>query len=457
MLFPTNRPRVFPFPLGPEVLARGRRWLGAGTAVLVLTGGGIAAEPPTTDFGKDIQLAPFVVKGAPLSISVHARTKGDRRYAEAFAEDVVGIAYETMGKSTGAGLVIIGRAGEPHPVVVIRKFLAMAAAGELDPAFAAQAGALQVKMADWKAVLNLDQADDEEEKGFKITFDMIVPALPLPLEGLASRLYQLSWAEGFDDAKVGQKLRSLTAADLAGDTLAKYDWVFYLPPRNAYVGVQDEIMAGAIKKEKMGLFKRAAIKSALVVFKPAVKKAVEGFRKGMLFLTVLRARSDHSKGDIRYLTMAYTNVLMPDFKFNGGTERQRALEAVEKQQVKNEEYAKDPFLSPARLAVFDPSAYAPFEGDFGTVQVGKGGKPDKPSRQFARKDEAWLWQYRRGKPTILHPAGDRLLVSADGKLTVQFKVDEQGAVTGAEERRERYRQTFPRKPEVPAVTPISKI
>lgn len=438
------------------ILIKGWRWLGAGVAGLVLTGTGIAAGPAEGDFGKDIQLTPFVVKGQKLSISIHARTKGDRNYATEFAEDVVGIAYETITKSTGAGLVIVGREGEPHPVVVIRKFLALAEAGQLDAGVAAKLGDLNAKMAQWKAIMRLDEEDDDDEKDFKITFDMIMPALPLPLEGIASKLYQLSWAEGFNDARVEKKLRSLTVADLEGDALAKYDWVFYLPPRNAYVGVQNAVMKEVMRKEKMGLFKRAAIKSALLVFKPAVKKAVEGFRKGMLFMTVLRARSDWSKDDIKYLTQAYTQVLMPDFKFNGGTERQRALEAIEKQKVKNAEYAKDPYLSPTRLATFDPAAFAPFEGDYGTVQVGKDGKPGKPSRQFTRKDDAWLWQYRRGKPSVLHPAGDRLLVSADGKLTVQFKVDEQGAVTGVEERRERYRQSFPRKTEVQAPAAAAK-
>ncbi len=418
-------------------------------AGLALASAGLAAGPAGEDFGKDIQLAPFVVKGQKLSLSIHARTNGDRKYATGFAEDVIGIAYETMGKSTGAGLVIVGREGEPHPVIVIRKFLAMAAAGELDPTVAAKAGELSDLLTRWKAMLNIDQDDDDDESGPRITFDMIMPALPLPLEGIGAKLYQLSWAEGFDQARVEQKIRSLTLAQLEADTLARYDWVFYLPPRNAYVGVQNTLMKEVMEKEKLGFMKRAAIKSALLVFKPAVKKAVEGFRKGMLFMTVVQARSGYTKGDVKYLTMAYTNVLMPDFKFNGGTERVRALEAIEKQKVKNAEYAKDPYIAPARLATFDPAAYAPFEGDY-NVRVGKDGKPTKPSRVLVRKDDGYLWQTRRGKPRLYYPAGERLIVSADGKMTVEFKLDDQGALTGAEERWERGRYTVPRKAAVPA-------
>jgi len=71
-----------------------------------------------------------------------------------------------------------------------------------------------------------------------------MPALPLPLDGMASKLYQLSWAENFDGAKIEQKLRSLTVADLESDTLSKYDWVFYLPPVNAFKRVEDDVHAG---------------------------------------------------------------------------------------------------------------------------------------------------------------------------------------------------------------------
>jgi hypothetical protein len=407
-----------------------------GGFVLAATAG--AEENAEPAFGKDVQLAPFVVNGKKLSTAIYARTSSDRRYGEQFAEEVVGIAYETMGDSTGKGLVIVGRDGEPHPVIVIRKFLAMAEAGQLNPAVVAKAGELRAKLADWRTMLHFDQNPDE--KGFKVTFDMVMPALPLPLDGMAAKLYQLSWTENFDEAKIEQKLRSLTAVDLESDTLSKYDWVFYLPPRNAFKGVEDDVITQAEKHEKMGIFKRAALHSALFVFSPAIKTAVEGMRKGMLYLTVLRADSGYSKDDSMALTSAYVQVLIPDFKFDGGTLHQRALEAIERQKAKNAEYAKDPFVSPARLTQFDAATYAPFEGEYGEG-VGK----KQTTSTFRRKDEGFVWQYQQRPPRAFFPAGDRLLVSADGKMTIQFHVDEQGIVTGVEERRERYRHTIPRK------------
>ncbi|MBX3738079.1 MAG: hypothetical protein KF715_15400 [Candidatus Didemnitutus sp.] len=428
-----------------------------------LAASALAAPPanpiaPTAadDFGRNVQLAPFVVRGEKIALSIHARTNADRRYATDFAEEVVRVAYETMdNKSTGAGLVIVGREGEPHPVVMMRKFMAMAEAGQLQPGMAELAHSLDAKLTGWKATLNLDAKNQEADReGPNITFDMIMPALPVPLEGVAAKLYQLAWDEKFDDAKLAARMRTLTVADLESSLFAKYDWVFYLPPRNAFDPVIDQIMTEAMKHEKMGLGKRMLIRTAMVVLKPAIRKAVEGFRKGMLYMSVLQARSGWSKDDIKALTEAYMQVLMPDFKFNDGEEQThtRVMAAIEKQKVKNAEYAKDPFVRPVRLTEFDPAAYTRFVGDYGTLEKDKKDKQAKPSRALVRENDTWLWQSRRGKPIVLHPAGERLFVSEGGQLTVEFKVGEGGAVTGAEERRVRYRQTFPH----PAVEPKKK-
>ena len=445
---------VVPFPRLPSVLERGCRWLGTGAAALVVAGALVAAEPAGPvkgEFGGDIQLAPFVVNGKKLSISIHARTKSDRSYAEKFADEVVEIAYETIGDSTGRGLVIVGREGEPHPLVVFKKFQAMAAAGQLDPAVAAKSAELTAMMAAWKAQIHMEEIEHKTEgevadkkagkdrpKEFRVGLDMIMPAVPLPLEGLLSKLYQLSWAEGFDDGGIDRKLRSLTVADLESNALSKYDWVFYLPPRNAFNDVLDGMIKEFVKQEKIGLFKRAALRSALFVFKPAIKQAVEGMRKCMLYMTVLRAESHYTSDDIMLLTGAYGKVLMPDFKFTSGSEHERALEAITKQKLANVEYAKDPFVKPARLATFDPAAYAPGEGEYTA-------KPPEVSHRFKREGDSFQWIHRQGKPQVFYPAGDRLLVNAEGTMTIRFLVDDQGAVTGVEERWIRRRQLVQRK------------
>ncbi|HWA86064.1 MAG TPA: hypothetical protein VG710_07585, partial [Opitutus sp.] len=409
--------------------------LGAGTLSATV----VAATKLDANFGDDVRLAPFVVNGKALSIAIHARTAADRKYGEQFATDVVQIAYETMGKSTGAGLVIVGREGEPHPILVLRKFQAMAADGRIDPAVAAKVGDLGAMMAEWKSMLHFDDPQPGE-KAFKMTLDMVLPALPLPLEGATSKLYQLSWAEDFNDARVEQRFRSLTVADLESNALSKYDWVFYLPPRHAFKRVEADIIREAIKHEKMGLFRRAALHSAAFVLKPAINGAVEAMRKGVLYLTVLRADSGYGKDDIFALTTAYTNVLMPNFKIDAGSEHDRARAAIEKQKIANAEYAKDPFVTPARLAAFDPAAYAAFEGEYSADKE----KRTTPHR-FKRQGEAYTWQYKDLKPRVFYPAGGRRFVNDDGTMTIEFQVDAEGGVTGVEERWLRRRQTIPRK------------
>lgn len=416
------------------------RLIPAIVALLAVATTAPAAPPPTagrdsdSEFLRSIQLAPFVVNGNRLTISIHARSASDRRYAEKFAEEVIRVADATLENSAGSGLVIVGAKGEPHPVFIFEKFQAMARAGRLNPDVAASAGPLDKMIRDWEFRANVD-GDSTAELG--LDFDTIVRAMPLPLEGAGSRLYQLAWAENFDAERVEQKLQSLTPADLTADRLSTYDWVFYLPPRDAFNQVLKAAVPAIMEKEKIGFFKRTLWRGALLAFKPAIRKAVEGLRKGMLFMTVLRARSGDSMDDIMALTGAYVRVLMPDFKFNGGTTHQRALEAIEAQKLANAEYARDPFVSPERLANFEAAAYARFEGEYAERQ--------ETTHRFARHADGFTWQYLDRQPSAFHPASDRLFVHDDGHMTIEFLVDDAGNVTGVEERWKRFRKTIPRQ------------
>lgn len=53
----------------------------------------IPAKAPKDDFSPLVKLAPFVVNGETLAVSIHARTSRDRRYAEDFAETVLKLVY----------------------------------------------------------------------------------------------------------------------------------------------------------------------------------------------------------------------------------------------------------------------------------------------------------------------------------------------------------------------------
>ncbi len=197
-------------------------------------------------------------------------------------------------------------------------------------------------------------------------------------------------------------------------------------------------MGKAMKGQKMGVFKRAAVKSAVFAFKPVINKAVEAMRSGFLFATILRAEGSSSEEDIDHLTQAYVRELMPDLKPGSGDEKRRALAAIEKQKVANAEYAKDPFVKPERLATFDPADYAAFEGDYTD-------KAPEVTHRFKREGDSFLWNYKDQKARPFYPAGDKLLVNEEGTMTIRLLLDDAGQVTGVEERWVRRRKTVSRK------------
>ena len=290
-----------------------------------------AAQPdrPKDDFMPFVQLAPFVINGQRLAISIHARTKKDRRYAEVFSEEVAKVVNEAVTPETGKGLVIIGAKGEPHPIFVFRKFLALAQEGNLDPAVAARAPELTGMLNHWQDGMSAGQTIHVDADGdADLEFDKIVTALPLPLEGVGAKLYQLAWGEGFADAKVEARLRALRAGDLEGNLFARFDWVFYLPPRGAFEQVLDEIIADALKQEKEGFLARTAVKGAMLLVKPMIRQAIEGLRQGVMFDTVVRARTKYRPEEVSALTGAYIEVLMPGQKDTTGTLHDRAVKAV---------------------------------------------------------------------------------------------------------------------------------
>jgi hypothetical protein len=417
--------------------------------LLIFTGGLVlpatAADtnaPDEAEFGEDIEMAPFIVEGERLAVDIHARSRKDRRYAEGFAEKVVAVIYDTNESGVGHGLVIVGYKKEPHPLFVFQTFIALAEAGELDPAVAARADEVREDLADWEA--EVEMGEEEDEMG--LTFEMVVELLPLPLEGAGSKLYQWAWLEDFDQERMEARFRALRDEDFASDQLGHYDWVFYLPPKAALNRVLKRVLPLVMEAEDMGFFERAMVRGAIAAFKPVINKAMEGVRKGMLYYTVMQARSDWSEEDLEALTEAYIEVLMPDFKFDGGKEHEQAVAAIEEQMFKNIEYAKDPFIVPDRLETYAMEDYQQFVGDYQDED------DKKVTHRFRITDEdGFTWTFRnhdewdedRIKTMDFHPAGTHLLVRNDDKMTIEFLIDEDGQITGVEERRERRRKTVP--------------
>lgn len=320
--------------------AAARRGLFFALACLAAVASAAEVAPPKDDFSRLVQLAPFVVKGQQLAVSIHARSGGDRRYAEGFAEDVMKVVYEAVTDRPGKGLVIVGKKGEPHPIVFFRQFLALAEAGKLDPAIAARGPELFSMLNHWQHEVGEGNAADKAGGGeVDMEFDQIVTALPLPLEGIGAKLYQLAWAEKFDEAKVEARLRALRAADLERDLFAHFDWVFYLPPKGAFDRVLDEIVAAEMKEEEAGLLARAAVKTVMLVVKPKIRAAMEVMRRGVMLSTVAQARGGCGKDEASALMAAYVESQIDEDgnRPAKGSDHERAVQAVREAKRKVEE------------------------------------------------------------------------------------------------------------------------
>ena len=291
-----------------------------------------AGLPPKDEFSRMVQLAPFKVQGKQLAVSIHARNSRDRRYAGQFAEEVLSVIHESgVTSETGKGLVIIGRKGEPHPIVFFRRFLELAESGRLDPAIAALAPGLPEGRDDWATIVNQEMRHDAEGgQEEDLEFEQIVTALPLSLHGAGAKIYQLAWAANFDDAALEARLRSLTPADLERrDLFARFDWVFYLPPKNAFDKVLDDIIAEELKDEAAGFAERLAIKGAMLVIKPKIRKTIEAVRSGLLLQCIAQSRTTLTPGETAELLGAYVEELMPFEKSTyPGNDHERAVQAV---------------------------------------------------------------------------------------------------------------------------------
>ena len=123
------------------------------------------ALPAVKDqFSPLMKLAPFLVIGQPLAISIHARTNSDRRYAEQFSERVSPVPYEAVTESTGQGLIIIGAKFGPHPIFFFLKFLSLAQDRKLDPAVAARGRELSTWMNRWEQILAKDKKSRDHDQ-----------------------------------------------------------------------------------------------------------------------------------------------------------------------------------------------------------------------------------------------------------------------------------------------------
>lgn len=383
------------------------------------------------------ELKPFTVEGSgEIQISIYARSGSDRRYGTRFAHSVVEAAYVTLEKNPGRGLVIIGDAGEPHPLGFFERFLSVVRSRDDDPELARHASELEANLRQWKATsgIRLDE-DDSEAADFGIDMEQLLAAFPMPLEGVAADLYLLGWRQRFEPESVERELRSLSSADLQGGAFEPFDWVFYLPPRETLDQVLKTVVPAVMKKEGLGIFKRAMARAAIFAFKPVIKDAMESLRKGVLYFTVLKAAGGFREGDMEALIEAYVGSQLPKGKIIPGGKRERALDAIRAQKLANDAYAADPFVVPEPRPSFDASDYARFEGYYGAE--------GHETKRFFVADGRCYWQEGAAEPVEYIPAEGLLLVSANRDITIEFLPTAGADAASVELRKGRFRFTFP--------------
>jgi hypothetical protein len=78
----------------------------------------------------------------------------------------------------------------------------------------------------------------------------------------------------------------------------------------------------------MGFFERATVKTVLLLVKPTIRRAIEGMRRGVLFETLVRARTGFDREKVSALMETYMEVYMPGHKDGPGSEHDRAVGAV---------------------------------------------------------------------------------------------------------------------------------
>jgi hypothetical protein len=364
-------------------------------------------------------------------ISIFAEKPGERAYAERFAETVYEAAFETTGESAGKGLIIIGNYEDPHPIILIKKYLEFAEEGDRE-----KYGAFVNALLD-KAPVKWEEADEKLEEEIGLDVESIAYVVPMPLQPGLLNLYLVAREEGFEEEAIERRYRTIKPLDLNFGDFAQYDWVIYLPPNDAIDRAIKDVLPHVMKREKLGFFKRTLVKGAVFTFKPLIRDAMEGVRKSLLYEAILRATSDFDEEEIEQLMEAYRDALMPKGKIVGGNKSKRSLEAIREQLEENEAYALDPYVPPVETISEAPERAVRYEGEYA----------DSKGRTFTVFQEGGWLQFRRSDqdPVSLNRVSEDLYTTEGREMTLEFLADGDGFFSKMELRRKRWRETISRK------------
>lgn len=346
-------------------------------------------------------------------ISIFAEKAGQRSYAERFAESVYEAAYATTGESVGKRLVIMGNYPQPHPILLVKHYMDIAESTEglvTGPLFE---GTMGKAMKDW------EEADQSMQDEIGMDIESIAYVIPMPLQPVILNLYLAAREEGFEEDKVAERYSTLKPLEARFGDFEKYDWVIYLPPKNAIDRAMKDVLSHVMKKEKMGFFKRSVVKGAVFTFKPLIRDAMEGVHKSLLYESILKSTSDLGEGDIGELKGAYMGPLMPRGRAIPRDKDKKSVKAVKEKLAELNQYQSDPYAAHTNVQEGLPKNIVAIVGEYR-------GKEDGRVKVFIEDKQLFMKEYNRGE-VRLWAVSDSLFTTEDRQKTIEFVFEEDGS------------------------------
>lgn len=389
---------------------------------------GLAVD--TTSSGSIIELDSFLVS-ADGNITIFASNPLARAYGNQFTEMVYEAATYTTRQSVGSGLVVVAGKNEIHPILLMKQFLSVAGGN------AALTGDSLVEKNLVEALALFDKMETlvKAELGDGIDMSVLYNFIPVPMEGPVLNLYMIGREEGFNSERLNMRFGSMAPADLLEGAFGRYDWSIYLPPRGAIDDALKEVLPVVMKKHELGFVTRKLIQGAVFTMKPMIRDSVEGMRKSVLYESILKKTSGFIQEDIVLYASAYRDALMPKGNILPGKKADRSYEAIDEVRLRIEAFEKDPFVAPEPMAEYDAHNYDRFVGVYSEDEKGA------PTAFYQKSGTFWVQAEGRDALNV-QPATNTLLVSRDGKSTIEFHSDEEAVSMRLEIRRVRERKTL---------------
>jgi len=101
-----------------------------------------------------------------------------------------------------------------------------------------------------KALKDWEDADQSMQDEIGMDIESIAYVIPMPLQPAILNLYLAAREEGFDEAKVAKKYSTLKPMEVRFGDFEEYDWVIYLPPKNAIHRAIKDVLPHRMRRKR---------------------------------------------------------------------------------------------------------------------------------------------------------------------------------------------------------------